>query len=55
LTAVNLRQTRLVASVDLILALGGGWDSQQLPSVDQVEAGATPFSPPLPPPPFDKK
>lgn len=54
-TAVNLHQTRLVASVNLIEALGGGWSSQQLPSVDQVESGATIFSPPLPPPPFDKK
>jgi NodT family efflux transporter outer membrane factor (OMF) lipoprotein len=54
-TAVNLHQTRLVASVDLVQALGGGWNSQQLPTVDKVEAGATPFSPPLPPPPFDEK
>lgn len=50
-TAVNLHQTRLVASVNLIAALGGGWASSQLPSVDQVESSATPFSPPLPPPP----
>jgi outer membrane protein TolC len=55
LTAVNLRQTRLVASVNLIEALGGSWHGQQLPTVDEVESGATPFSPPLPPPPFDKK
>jgi NodT family efflux transporter outer membrane factor (OMF) lipoprotein len=48
-TAVNLHQTRLVASIALIEALGGGWDSRQLPSGDQVEAGATPLSPPLPP------
>src|SRR6185437_9107941 len=50
-TAVNLHQTRLVASVALIEALGGGWESGQLPSVGQVEAGATPLSPPLPPAP----
>jgi outer membrane protein TolC len=50
-TAVNLRQTRLVASVNLIEALGGGWASSELPNVEQVESGATPFSPPLPPPP----
>ncbi len=55
LTAVNLRQTRLVASVNLVEALGGGWHSQELPTVDEVESGATPFSPPLPPPPSDKK
>jgi NodT family efflux transporter outer membrane factor (OMF) lipoprotein len=53
-TAVNLRQTRLVASVNLIQALGGGWGDSELPSVDQVESSATPFSPPLPPPPADK-
>jgi len=56
LTAVNLHQTRLVASVNLVEALGGGWQSGELPSVDQVESGATVFSPPLPPPPpVDKK
>jgi NodT family efflux transporter outer membrane factor (OMF) lipoprotein len=56
-TAVNLHQTRLVASVNLVEALGGGWNSQQLPSVDQVESNsaASIFSPPLPPPPFAKK
>jgi len=51
LTAVNLHQTRLVASINLIEALGGGWESSQLPNIEQVESGATPFSPPLPPPP----
>ena len=50
-TAVNLHQTRLVASVDLIEALGGGWASNALPNVEEVESGATPLSPPLPPPP----
>ncbi|HEY1504510.1 MAG TPA: efflux transporter outer membrane subunit [Stellaceae bacterium] len=54
-TAVNLHQTRLVASVNLVDALGGGWGSGELPNVDQVEEGATPFSPPLPPPPHDEK
>ena len=54
-TAVNLHQTRLVASVNLIAALGGGWASSQLPNVEQVESGATPFSPPLPPPPAETK
>jgi NodT family efflux transporter outer membrane factor (OMF) lipoprotein len=36
-TAMNLRQTRLVASVNLIEALGGGWSTGKLPTVDQVE------------------
>ena len=52
-TAVNIRQTRLVASVNLIEALGGGWDVAKLPTPAQVEDKATPFSPPLPPPPDD--
>ena len=54
-TAVNLHQTRLVASINLIQALGGGWENSQLPSVDEVESGATLFSPPLPPPPSDNR
>ena len=37
-TAVNLHQTRLVASVNLIEALGGGWKASQLPTTDQVES-----------------
>ena len=31
-TAVNFRSQQIVASVQLIKALGGGWDSAQLPS-----------------------
>ena len=30
-TQLTVQQTRLVASVALIQALGGGWDSTQLP------------------------
>jgi NodT family efflux transporter outer membrane factor (OMF) lipoprotein len=41
LTALALRQSRLVASVTLVEALGGGWDAAQLPSADAV-AGKTP-------------
>jgi len=37
-TAVNFRMQQMVASVQLIKALGGGWDSVQLPSPRQVEA-----------------
>lgn len=61
-TAVNLRQTRLVASVDLVEALGGGWNVSKLPTADQVESDTSepaPVSPPTvtpaaaaPPPPL---
>ena len=36
-TALNVVQNRLTASVTLIEAIGGGWDSGKLPGVDQVE------------------
>lgn len=42
-TAINLLQSRLVASVNLIEALGGGWDSKQLPDRAAVEASAPGF------------
>ncbi len=35
-TALNILQSRLAASVDLIEALGGGWDSQELPAREQI-------------------
>ncbi len=41
-TALTILQSRLVASVNLIEALGGGWDTRQLPTVDQVEDSAAP-------------
>jgi NodT family efflux transporter outer membrane factor (OMF) lipoprotein len=36
-TAVNLRQSRLVATVALVAAMGGGWDVSQLPSGARIE------------------
>ena len=36
-TAVNIRETRFVASVNLIEALGGGWSTAALPTASQVE------------------
>lgn len=48
-TAVNIRQSRLLAAVALIEALGGGWDSSQLPSPERIEAEAPLNFNPLPP------
>ncbi len=36
-TALGVLQNRLLASVGLIEALGGGWEARDLPSVDAVE------------------
>jgi len=41
-TALNIVQSRLVASVALIQALGGGWDASRLPRTKEVNPG--PFS-----------
>jgi outer membrane protein TolC len=35
-SALSIRQTRLTDSVALIEALGGGWDTTQLPSGDKL-------------------
>jgi NodT family efflux transporter outer membrane factor (OMF) lipoprotein len=40
-TALSILQNRLVASVTLLQALGGGWDAAQLPSDAQVRGGDT--------------
>jgi NodT family efflux transporter outer membrane factor (OMF) lipoprotein len=40
-TAVNLRTQQKVASVQLIMALGGGWDSSQIPSEKEVRSTAS--------------
>jgi len=36
--AVNFRMQRMVAAVQLIKALGGGWDSSQIPSEKEIRA-----------------
>jgi len=38
-TAVSLHQERLTTAVNLILALGGGWDQSALPTPDQLRSG----------------
>lgn len=42
--AVNFRMQQMVASVQLIKALGGGWDSSQIPSEKEVGSQAPPES-----------
>ena len=42
ITAVNLRTTQMTTSVLLIEALGGGWDTSQLPSPRQILTQAPP-------------
>jgi len=47
--AINIRQSRLLASVALIQALGGGWDTSQLPGRDLIETDVPLNFNPLPP------
>jgi NodT family efflux transporter outer membrane factor (OMF) lipoprotein len=44
-TAVNLRIQQMTASVQLVEALGGGWDSSRLPSQKDVAQPPPPASP----------
>jgi outer membrane protein TolC len=37
-TTVNLKMERMTSSVQLIEALGGGWDASQLPSASSMIA-----------------
>ena len=47
--AVNVRQSRLTASVAMIEALGGGWDASLLPRQDKIESDVPLNFNPLPP------
>ncbi len=46
--AVNIRTQQMTASVQLILALGGGWDASQLPTPQQVISRSAPSAPSSP-------
>jgi outer membrane protein TolC len=48
-TAVNLRIQQMTASVQLIEALGGGWNASQLPSQKDVAAPPPANAPPSAP------
>jgi NodT family efflux transporter outer membrane factor (OMF) lipoprotein len=48
-TALTIREDRLVASASLIQALGGGWNTAQLPSGEAIENAAPLNFNPLPP------
>jgi NodT family efflux transporter outer membrane factor (OMF) lipoprotein len=50
-SAISILQRRMTAAVDLIKALGGGWDASNLPSVNVLRsvAVADPNSPPKTP------
>jgi NodT family efflux transporter outer membrane factor (OMF) lipoprotein len=39
-TAVSLLQRRMTSAVDLVKAMGGGWDTSQLPSPDRLRSTA---------------
>jgi NodT family efflux transporter outer membrane factor (OMF) lipoprotein len=50
-TDLNLRIQRITASVQLVEAIGGGWDASQLPSVPGLVSGPLVIPSPPPPPP----
>ncbi len=43
--AVTIMQKRYVAAVNLISALGGGWNAANLPNPDQLRTGAAGSTP----------
>jgi outer membrane protein TolC len=45
--ALTVRQNRFLATVLLIQALGGGWNSEVLPSSLELESRYNPFIPPI--------
>ncbi len=49
-TALNLRMQQLTASVELIKALGGGWNSSQLPTPQELVSKPQPTPTPKPSP-----
>jgi len=51
-TDVNLRIQQITASVQLVEAVGGGWDASQLPSVPGLVSGPLVIPSPPPPPPI---
>ena len=44
-TYVTFQTQQMVASVQLIEALGGGWDASRLPTAEEVRAKASPRLP----------
>ncbi|MGH6842607.1 MAG: TolC family protein, partial [Methylocella sp.] len=46
-SALTVRQNRFLATVALIQALGGGWESEVLPSGMELESRINPFVPPI--------
>jgi NodT family efflux transporter outer membrane factor (OMF) lipoprotein len=53
-TAISILQRRINAAVDLVKALGGGWDTAALPSADALKSG-TPDAAPCGNPPCTTK